>query len=662
MASVPQFDCTGTTVPAGYMTIALSPEQREAPLRVAVLARKEPDSVGGSLVLLRDNLDGKVYLGAVQDAAGKVRQWVEIWVQTVAGIAGTAAAYRETLTNATLDARWSAFARSLGSLDTGGLLETGWESSHPPPLLLDLDKGQPLVPTDPAENAPWRLCEDDALLQLHGLPPYRTTLHRYLCIRHGQSGAVIFAPTTPEAPTNDHTIRTSQLPGYGQRVVPFNLEGGLLLVRPYYPLSLNDYVDVLSGAAWQGVLHGREHLDPEQAGTRLGHEDAPGRLFLAGQGRHGRLVEALHLKLCLLARLFRLTRDVVQQQQRPLLNLTADSFRVRCGGADETLPFLWTTQTTLTDAGDAAILPITDSETQYYFRARERDVSVYRPAAGVAARGRGVLRIRRVFDEPRRGAIVEGTFQPREDIAVDRHDLVWFRINLKDTAMDLYATLEQDRALAYGEWRFRTVGQRLGEPRKAELSAAEGAPLQNIPFEVFPFLSSPCDLYALAVIGVRTLLVNSRSRLAVALDELTSLAREAGKDGGGELSARLGERFAQDPRWAEALGPHRLLEAELSSAEAFAALPATVWWDTLAMLIRMLPGVSTHSTCRDYGDAPARALQDVFQRAVAEAERLVRLTRSLIVTDWQDNREVCGVLDALAAKLGTKVTGAARAP
>jgi hypothetical protein len=361
------------------------------------------------------------------------------------------------------------------------------------------------------------------------------------------------------------------------------------------------------------------------------------------------VLETLHLKLCVVAQTYRRVRDLVRSLQRPLLNLSIDSFRVQFVGTDGDLPFLWNSRVAHTDPGDAVVLPIATSDARYYFRARDPGLSIYRPETSSATRGRGTMRIRQVLDEKRRGMIVEGTYQPREDIAVDRHDLVWMRPAVSGKAVDLYAALEEDRALAFGEWRFRTVLQTLTDEQVAALREAEGVPLQNVPFEVFPLLSTPYDLYGLAVLGVKTLLVDQETTLAKAMDELISLAREAGAEGSDQpLSERIEELFSQDLRWSESLGPQRLVVAEMSAEEGFSYVPATVWWDLLSMLVRMLPAVGPYSTCRDYGDAPARALHDVFEQSLADVEKLVFLTRSLLVTDWQENREIHDVIAAFA--------------
>jgi hypothetical protein len=82
----------------------------------------------------------------------------------------------------------------------------------------------------------------------------------------------------------------------------------------------------------------------------------------------------------------------------------------------------------------------------------------------------------------------------------------------------------------------------------------------------------------------------------------------------------------------------------MDPAEAMDLVPAQLWWETLAAVVRMFPGVGPDSVCRDWGDARLGALHVVFDRAAADLEGLLRKTRSLIVIDWNYNREIHAVI------------------
>src|SRR5947209_3480898 len=94
--------------PFGYVLIPISAEQAGVPLQLCAVVREKADPVGGQLVVLRDTIDARVLLGCVADAGGRVRQWVELWVQSLDAMEKSVPASREALSNYVLDKRWVA--------------------------------------------------------------------------------------------------------------------------------------------------------------------------------------------------------------------------------------------------------------------------------------------------------------------------------------------------------------------------------------------------------------------------------------------------------------------------------------------------------------------------------------------------------------------------
>jgi hypothetical protein len=86
--------------------------------------------------------------------------------------------------------------------------------------------------------------------------------------------------------------------------------------------------------------------------------------------------------------------------------------------------------------------------------------------------------------------------------------------------------------------------------------------------------------------------------------------------------------------------------------EAFDLIPSSLWWETLALIIRMFPGIGPDSECTDLGDARFGGVHLVFNRAVSDLEHVLRKTRSLIVIDWNYNREIHAVIRQYQAGLG----------
>jgi hypothetical protein len=302
----------------------------------------------------------------------------------------------------------------------------------------------------------------------------------------------------------------------------------------------------------------------------------------------------------------------------------------------------------LTEPGCAVELSIPSSDLRYHLQGVPVGQSIYLPAqidANVS--GRASIRIRKVLDDIGGGGlVVEGTLATQERITPSPSDLIWLRLSLSGAVLDLYAHLESEPALARGEWRFRTTPLRFSDAIAASLRAAEGIPLARSPFELIPLLSSPCDLYSLAVIAVRMLLVDPRTTLPVALDEVLSLARELSHrhDRAIPRRTRVGTIFDEDPRWRAALGPQRLSH-DPTSADALADLiPPKLWWDTLGLVVSMFPGFGPDSLCTDFGDARTGNLQSIFDTVLAQLNALLVQTRSLIVIDWRYNREIYAVI------------------
>jgi hypothetical protein len=637
-------------LPKGYVVIPIADDQKAALVKICVLVKTEPDPVGGHLVLLRDTTDAKVFLGCIVDAAGHVHEWLELWVQNTEGLIKTASACRQSLSNAMLDDRWRRQCRAFEQLDQAAIVKTGWETVHPPPTFLNLSTQSPIHPTDADSAAPWELCTDEGLLQQKDLAGYSSSLHRYLYLP--ASGADSrFVPVTPGAPTNASTKPLSEICSGPDHLIPLNPGAGFILVKKHLPIGLETFIDILSGAAWDGLKHGRSVLDLGEQSNALRKDQSAstgeGRLFREAHGRSGRLIETFYLKLRLFADIVCSAHSMVRHLQRPLLNITPDGWQVELGEPGRGLPFLWTARAVLNDPGDAIPLAIERSDVQYYLPSLAGGTSVYRPLiTSLPTKGRSSVRIRRVLPDTSDTTAVEGTFTTQERIGLARHDLVWFRLNLAHGQSNLYARLEADSAMARGEWRFRTVAQNINDTQVRDLQAAEGVPIPEVPFEVIPLLSSPCDLYSLAVLAVRIFLVDNTTSLPVALDETLSLPREIGLDYDPStgLETCIRDVFNKDRRWLESLGPHHLTFDDMTPDEALALVPSELWWTTLAIILRMFPGVGLDSECKDYGDARQGGLHKVFERTIADLDNLILRTRSLVVADWNSNQEISAVI------------------
>ena len=632
-----------TGIPEGYSAIPIQESDVAASVRLCVLARQTPDPAAGHLVLLRDLPDAMVYLGCLTDAGGRLREWAELWVQNVDGLESSLPALCESFSNHGLDQRWAKTAKSFCALDPDGSIQTGRETKHALPTFLDLSRQLPVHPGPPDNR--WELCRDDAVLQAAGLPPYGTSLFRYLHQPASKDGG--FVAVVAGAPTNSATRPLAEALKDIQAHVPLNPQGGLLMAQNFSPLGYEDYVDLLGGKAWKGIEHGKRLLNFHGVYRKLDDwsqmQQSGSHLFLGGQGRAGRFVEAFHLKVQLFLEALTSVRSFVEQQQLPFLNIAADSFRVSLNEVGTKLPFLWTASGVLVKPSQAYALPVESSDFRYFIRARPGGTSIYHPEGlNASLQSSGSVRLRKVLPPDQGRTLLEGTLVMQDRINVSPHDLLWIRLPLPTGRVDLYGHLYSTDGLAQGEARFRTVPQLLAPEVVNALRAAEGVSFARSPFEVVPLLSTPCDMYALGVLAVRTFLVNPQNTLAVALDEVLSLARQAATEYNAEtsLASRVCSIMNADPRFAKSLAPHRLVQEPMEPTAAFELLPPELWYHTLAAIVRLFPGLGPDSYCKDYGDAPSLALETIFNQPLEDLEKLLVRSRSLIVIDWNANREV----------------------
>ena len=83
---------------------------------------------------------------------------------------------------------------------------------------------------------------------------------------------------------------------------------------------------------------------------------------------------------------------------------------------------------------------------------------------------------------------------------------------------------------------------------------------------------------------------------------------------------------------------------------ALEAIPESLWFGTLACILRMFTGYTADSSYREFGDAPNGAVHRVFDQALEDMYALLSSCRALIVPDQILNAEVRSVVkECLAA-------------
>jgi hypothetical protein len=637
-------------LPESCQVVALQGE-RDQPPRVCMLLWR--DAAGGTArpVVLREQHDCRVMLGAMVDARDRVLLWLEIWVQETGALKDIELGFQEGLTNRLLDERWLQRASAMETTGVQPPAWLGWEEEHPRPLFLIWDaNGQAKLvhPTTDSGNT-WVLCTDTDRLRAHDLKPYAEDNQRYLHVKERPDLGLVPCDAIAAGSVVDPKIAVKlSLPA---GAVPVNAGGGLLLARPYSSYAYEEYVDVLSGIASAGpgsVVS--TQISHTMRGLASASRGEGGQLLLGPAGRAGRLLEIYHLKLRLLMDALLAVRSAVDLSQCPMLNLEQASFRVLAQPAPGRLPYLWTARAVLADGGEGVRLPIRNTETPYYVPLRKRDASVWRPdASGRFMEGRTQFNVETVIDGPA-GLVVEGLLTQPDEMDIRRNDLIRLRFTAAGTRCELYAIVSADSRLGASETLLRTIPQKMPEPVTRGLEGVRFA----VNYRVIPFMSTPFDLHALAVLAVRTLLVNERGLLSKVKNRVEMLAREAARLSDAArplpLEERIGIVLQKNAELKTWLGAHRVAAAGEGGPvahDAMGVVTSELWHATLAMIVRAFPELSEESTCKDLGHTDADALHRVFDPMMTELDRLLVKSRALLLGEQSMNREIADVIRAM---------------
>jgi hypothetical protein len=636
-------------VPPGCVLAPIHTSTEETPLKICVLVRFESSPAAGPFILLREVPGSRVYLGAICDAEVRIQEWIEIWVQTVEMKEMAFAGYQEQLSNHVFDQYWRAECAVAKKTIPDKVIVTAMEHDNPGPVLIKQAPPGGNSSLALTQVSHWKLCKNDSVLTSLGLPPYSTSPYRYL-YEPEASGTATFLAVSSDAPANAHVQSVDRLNALPEVRIVFNPHAGLIRILRFNPLELERYLRILEGAAWDETAPEMTALAPnsQYAQLRAWSASPKGLPFLLHGANESanRLNEIAFLKLAALLDMFKEVRTQVGAHQLPLLNLSLTSFRVSLPGVGDQFPALWAAKCALVKPGQAYPLKIRSTEQRYFIRLGRIEPSPYLPEGlGAHSFGIGSVRIRNVIKESE-GTVLEGTLVAEDYLGLDAHDLLWFKLSVGEQRLEFFAHVYTSEAVGPREARFRTVPTRLAEAVTGHLQQAAGTVFARSPYEIWPLLSSPCDMYSLGVMSVRILLANNQSNLPVVLDEVVGLARHLGKEKPGEVSlpAELNAAFERDARLFDLVSPHNLIEAGGSPQEARNKINLELWLEAISIVLRLFPGTGVHSFCKDLGDVSPLALETVFDRPIEELERLLLRFRSVLLPGLSANEEIAGII------------------
>jgi hypothetical protein len=604
------------------------------------------NAAAGPFVLLRDLPGVSIYLGAVCDAMGNIQEWVEIQVQAVDVKQLEQSGRDELLSNAFFDSRWRLDGTVLRNQLPDTVIATRMEVENPGPILVK--RSNQNVPFAPVEVVPWRVCKDDELLKSCDLPGYSTSPFRYL-FQPESKDSKMFIAATADAPANAGVLGLDELKSAPDVQAVFNPGGGFVRIVRHSPMELESYLQILEGRAWNEANSEANVCLPQSvyAALREWSANPRGLPFLlhgkAGSGEH--LNEIFLLKLQILHDLLKKVRAFVKVHQVPLLNLSPSSFRIHLGQTGDLFPGLWSAESQMVKTGQAYPLQIQSTEHKYFIRLGKNEPTPFFPGSvGTQSFGIARAQVREVQMSGDR-VVLDGTLVAEDFLAVDPHDLLWFKLPLGEERLEFYGHLHKSEG-GPREARFRTLPATLSEAIVARLKGSAGVRFSKAPYEIRPLLSSPCDLFSLGVIGVRILLANDLKKLPVLLDEVLSLARRV-NDIAGEPEKRVAElqKLIQgEPRLYELIAPGALVESGYTSQQAWSAIHAPTWLDTISLLLRFFPDTGANAFCKSMGDVSPVALETVFDPALQTVEVLVMRLRSLFTPVFSGNDEIAAVI------------------
>ena len=595
------------------------------------------------------------------------------------------------LTNRDLEDRWERESARLVELDAVSphfprpvLLEGSAEAPRRlPPLVFSHPARSFFVPPCPRCRAPLSLCRDEEWLANAGLPPYATTLDRFLWCESCARG--------PEAPTVYTTSRVSA-PRVAVRSAPDLLDdlgralrevwtedeaialvgsetaravrafpaasgasvrdlftfltffGSPLLLTVAAPFDLEALADALGGRPWEELAAPGPAPDlafpPRWAW--LGRPPAPTRRLLFSSESAGLdAVEIFALKMSAFRQVLDGLIDYYRATGRPHLDLHPRHLLFDLSGAGDGLPVFWTFQVRIHGLAAATMpLPAPGSPTVVLPghglavpyaapEVQEFRLAGFRPGEfvftdideeGTAARR---FRLRGRISDP------YGLYpspRPRDAIFVSLPDPT---LAFGFTGLAVRATPGETRS---DEAAFASDLLELEESGLRRLRLALGTKLPGARYRVYPDFGTPTDLYALGVALLRVLLRNDEQDLGAVLKaadrlgrELAAVAPEARRD------VRLAALLKRAPDAAPVFAKTQIFWGRDDRRPSRPnAIPDGLWERALLLALRLVTRVPGFAVTSGPADFDPLFREEKLERVLPEVVEILAELQSLL--------------------------------
>lgn len=652
-----------------FVAVPLDTDQR-ASVRLSLLVRKEADPAEGPFCRIRQLTDANVFLGCYIDGSGHVLKWLELWVRDYDNIAESLHEHAfDIINNSVLDARWERQRKVLGLSRASHVYTTALDDQMDCPLYIDLYKKAPVLPLDESTKTHWKICREDTLLERLELAPYSKTIHRYLYLE-ALGADSDFLPVTPNAPENTKTQSLDRTISARSTLLPFNRYGGSILVREISLMTVEGYLKVLSGQAWDGVGQGRRNLVPPGVYAEI--EDpvtvgyAAGRLVASRPGSRSWLLESLYLKVSLYHEMVTLVKRCVELDKKPFFALETSSFGLSLPNLSPSSPYLWDAEVAInqiSDAVDFSVEKHTELDTQEttYFRTfRPLTASLYRPEAlGQHRSFMGEVTLLKLQRDRQSGLHeIEGALRSPDiqDMGLIGRNFYFIDYPIRGRRLRLVAEMTGLDPQLADKIRFKTRKVALNSESQMTLESFIGVEQAGVYCEVLPVLGTPCDLYSLGVIGLEVLFDGCGSSLAQLKDQVRTLALACLEmDETTSLVERVVEVLEREPALRENLMPEVLGVG--SKGKVRLGLPPEdhIWESLIVIVMRMLSGWLKHeSYCEHLSNENNFRLAHVFDEPLRDLSRLMAVLRSLNTGDIHTTQLIRKVLNNMIAEMGGK--------
>jgi hypothetical protein len=597
-------------------------------------------------------------LAAFVDRDERVREWLELSVQTMRDLADSPALVCGLLTNDLLDSEWQKWVAAARALNPQAFITTSWDRQPPTPWVVDLKKRAIVRLVHALSQQPFILCRDNASLTSAGRTAYGSSLERWFQTTETSGETKWISQEDLSAEKNEagsSTLLAATEGELGHAYVDFNLSGGQMVLRRYDPIGLESWIDWLrtgttppSASAqttttetpegFAEPVHAIEHSILSSSPLRRGSAD---RFF-----RDEPALERLHLRVDLWASIVREVHRACTLTTRPFFNLAPDSFRIDAGSASLRVPAGWASRPSVVKPGEAMPIVIAELGTLFVPCGPAWDTSSVERFGGWQL-GKGTVRFSQI-SEAKEGAMrLEGFIDGSGLRDATESTIVWVQLPLDNKTLSFVATLEPEQgAVGRAGIRFKASNALVPSQMIARLKNA-ASPRRSCQYCVLTPVSPTLDLHALGMIGLRILLAPDASSVTELEDdifELASLLPKTPEISHLDYVATLPET---NPRLLRLLSASDWNPHPKESANSYAPIPKELWYAVVRELVEFVaveehpPATAAHEALENLDSS---AWLTPFSARLLSLENLSIHIRGLLTAPRPAQEEIARVI------------------